>query len=215
MNPESPLKKGTVPVGSIDFATQVCSPERDSPLFLRAPRRGIRIGFLLALLISCVGCDQVTKKIATRALADEAGPHSFLGDTFRLQFARNPGAFLGMGGNLPPEARFWTLTVINAIAMVVIGIVMWKRWNMAPVKFVAGSLLLAGGIGNLIDRVRYEGLVTDFLNLGIGPVRTGIFNVADMAITAGCCILFVAFWRDERAAKAVGQVSQSARFSAE
>ncbi len=204
MNPESPLKKGTVPLGSIDFAKEGRSRERDSPLFQRAPRRWARIGFLLALLISCVGCDQMTKNIATTALANQAGPQCFLGDTFRLQFARNPGAFLGLGGNLPPEARFWILTVINAIAMVVIGTVMWKRWNMAPAKFAAGALLLAGGIGNLIDRVRFEGLVTDFLNLGIGPVRTGIFNVADMAITAGCCILFVAFWRDERSAKPVG-----------
>jgi signal peptidase II len=55
----------------------------------------------------------------------------------------------------------------------------------------AGLLLfLAGGVSNLVDRVAM-GRVIDFLNLGIGPLRTGIFNVADMAILAGVVILIV------------------------
>ena len=45
--------------------------------------------------------------------------------------------------------------------------------------------ILAGGIGNLIDRILNNGLVTDFINVGIGPLRTGIFNVADIAFTCG------------------------------
>ena len=52
-------------------------------------------------------------------------------------------------------------------------------------------LLLAGGIGNLIDRTFHGGLVIDFLNVGIGPLRTGIFNVADMAIMAGFGLLIL------------------------
>ena len=59
------------------------------------------------------------------------------------------------------------------------------KWNMPLANFVALVLVLAGGIGNVIDRVLHNGLVTDFLNLGIGPVRTGIFNVADMVLVIG------------------------------
>jgi signal peptidase II len=51
-------------------------------------------------------------------------------------------------------------------------------------------LLCAGGIGNLLDRVRYDGYVTDFLNMSIGPLRTGIFNLADVALMAGI-VLFM------------------------
>ncbi len=51
--------------------------------------------------------------------------------------------------------------------------------------FASITFILAGGIGNLIDRVCCDGLVTDFINLGIGPMRTGIFNVADVAVTCG------------------------------
>ena len=56
---------------------------------------------------------------------------------------------------------------------------------------MAVALLLAGGIGNLLDRLFHGGLVIDFLNMGIGPLRTGIFNVADMAIMAGFALLFL------------------------
>ena len=49
-------------------------------------------------------------------------------------------------------------------------------------------LLFAGGFSNLVDRV-VHGRVVDFLNVGIGPVRTGIFNVADMAIMLGVALL--------------------------
>lgn len=156
-----------------------------------------RMGALLGVLVACVGCDQVTKSIATRTLAP-LPPQSYLGGILRLEYVRNPGAFLGMGGNLSPEQRFWFLTVVNALAMLVLGYVLVTHWNMPRVRFAAWALVLAGGIGNLIDRVGQQGLVTDFLNLRLGPFRTGIFNVADMAITAGFALFLWLWWRDER-----------------
>jgi len=50
-------------------------------------------------------------------------------------------------------------------------------------------LCFAGGVSNLIDRVRFGGTVVDFLNLGVRDLRTGIFNVADMLILTGAAIL--------------------------
>ncbi len=161
-----------------------------------------RTGMLLAALFFCVGCDQVTKNIATRELASRRDPIRFLGDTFRLQYARNPGAFLGMGGNLDPGLRFWSLTIANGVVLLILGYVLVTRWEMALGHFAAWSLILAGGIGNLIDRVSQHGLVTDFLNIGIGQLRTGIFNVADMAVTAGFALYLLLWWRDEKTARA-------------
>ena len=69
-----------------------------------------RLGTLLIVLVTGVGCDQATKRIATRVLAP-FGPQSFLADTVRLVYTQNPGAFLGMGRNLAPEQRFWALTI--------------------------------------------------------------------------------------------------------
>jgi signal peptidase II len=52
------------------------------------------------------------------------------------------------------------------------------------------ALVLSGGIGNLIDRIGNEGRVIDFMNLGIGSWRTGVFNVADIVILGGGIWLF-------------------------
>lgn len=60
--------------------------------------------------------------------------------------------------------------------------------RLNAVQVVALSLICGGGIGNVLDRWICGGYVRDFLNLGIGPVRTGIFNVADAAMMAGCVL---------------------------
>lgn len=161
-----------------------------------------RMGMLLAALCFCVGCDQVTKSIATRELAPRRDPIRFLGDTVRLQYAMNPGAFLGMGGDLDPGMRFWSLTIVNGAVLLILGYILVTRWQMATGHFAAWSLILAGGIGNLIDRVSQQGLVTDFLNIGIGPLRTGIFNVADIAVTSGFALYLLLWWHDEKAQRA-------------
>ena len=59
------------------------------------------------------------------------------------------------------------------------------------------SLWWAGGASNLIDRVA-RGSVVDFLNVGIGALRTGIFNVADVAVMLGVCILLLTYHQPKR-----------------
>ncbi len=139
---------------------------------------------------SCLGCDQWSKRFATEHLK-QIPPTPYFGDTFRIQYAENPGAFLGAGGGLPEQQRFWLLVVMNAVVLIAIPAVLIARSDFGHRQTFAVSLLLAGGIGNLIDRVFNGGLVIDFLNMGIGPLRTGIFNVADMAIMAGFALLIL------------------------
>lgn len=148
----------------------------------------IRWGALVAILSLCVGCDQVTKEIARQQL-DGRPPRSFLADTVRLVYAENPGAFLGLGGQLPPSVRWMLLVVVNALVAAGIAALLLWHSKMPAVRAMACALLLGGAIGNLIDRVRYDGLVVDFMNVGVGPLRTGIFNVADMAIMCGAILL--------------------------
>jgi signal peptidase II len=145
---------------------------------------------LLAVLLLCVGCDQVTKKIARQSL-DGQPPLSYCADTVRLVYAENPGAFLGLGGELPSNYRWFLLVVVNALVASGIGVYLVWNTRMPPVRALACALLLGGAIGNLIDRVRFDGLVIDFLNLGVGPLRTGIFNVADVAVSVGAVLLIL------------------------
>jgi signal peptidase II len=151
-------------------------------------RRILPVIIPAVVLCSCVGCDQWTKSLATEHLK-QAPAMSFLGDTLRIQYAENPGAFLGAGSRLPPSMRFAILVVVNGVFLGLIAALVVAKRPAGRAQHLAIVLLLAGGIGNLIDRLFHDGLVTDFLNVGVGPLRTGIFNVADMAIMVGFGIL--------------------------
>jgi lipoprotein signal peptidase len=70
------------------------------------------------------------------------------------------------------------------------------RRDTRPWQVVGFTLLAASGVGNLIDRFLYEGRVTDFLNLGIGDLRTGIFNFADVFGMVGFVVLLLAAGAD-------------------
>jgi signal peptidase II len=56
---------------------------------------------------------------------------------------------------------------------------------MDRITFTLGLLILAGGFGNLYDRALNDGRVVDFMHFQLGPLETGVFNVADVAIMIG------------------------------
>jgi len=139
------------------------------------------------LLLACVGCDQATKGLAA-ALLPAGRRLSLLGDTVRLELTRNPGAFLGAGRLLDPSVRGALFTWgVALLVLVALGMALSRRARTATA--LGAALIAGGGLGNLWDRVLRGGLVTDFLNLGVGPLRTGIFNLADVAIVAGVLLV--------------------------
>ncbi len=148
-----------------------------------------RLALIIVVLLGCVSCDQVTKSVAESFLADSA-TLSYFNDTLRLQLAYNQGAFLGMGSSLTESWRH-TFFILGAGVMLLalLGFMLFAKLA-SRYELLALSLILSGGIGNMIDRVLNNGYVIDFINLGIGPVRTGIFNVADMAISGGALFVF-------------------------
>jgi signal peptidase II len=149
-----------------------------------------KILIVLLITVVSVGCDQATKAIAKQYLAPGT-LLSFAGDTFRLQYAENTGAFLSFGASLLDPWRHLVFTVLVGIFLLgLLGYLLFSR-ALPSMAIICLSFVFAGGISNLIDRIVYDGRVIDFLNVGIGPLRTGIFNLADMAITFGA--LFLAF----------------------
>lgn len=149
-----------------------------------------RFMVVLLTLCCCVGCDQVSKS-AARSLLHSGVTESLFADSLRLQLMENPGSFLSMGASLPEHLRFTLFTA--AVAVLLIGLVCMSLFarRLSTTRFVALALVAGGGLSNLIDRLVYDGRVTDFLNVGIGSLRTGIFNLADMAILAGALLLVV------------------------
>jgi signal peptidase II len=141
------------------------------------------------ILAACVGCDQRSKYLAREHLLGREGV-SLLADTLRLDYTENQGGFLELGESLPAP---WRAAVLTAPAPP--GLRLWFYILLALracyLQIVGLSLICGGGIGNLIDRWAY-GYARDFLNVGIGSVRTGIFNVADVALMAGCLVVLLA-----------------------
>jgi len=101
----------------------------------------------------------------------------------------NKGAFMGLGSTMPVEIRFWLLIVSTGIAVLGMLIVVLMHHGLSLAIVIGLSLIIGGGFGNLIDRIGNNGLVIDFLNIGIGRLRSGIFNIADVAITIGAVTL--------------------------
>ena len=153
-------------------------------------RIGLRVALLLAMAAT-IGCDRITKQIATEVLAGTPA-RSFLAGAIRLEYAENAGAFLGLGATWPASVRAAVFALATFVGLAVVT-ALWRRLGHTPAAVFGLALFAAGSLSNLVDRAAY-GSVVDFLNVGIGPVRTGIFNVADVAIVAGAALV-VAFGR--------------------
>ncbi|MDB5117892.1 MAG: lspA [Mucilaginibacter sp.] len=151
---------------------------------------------ILLFCVTCIvfiGCDRITKQMAREHLMFSE-PISYFHDTFRFEYVENTGAALSVGDALPQKVSFWLLSIVPLMILVLLFVyVMRQLNNFSPLKLLCFSLVIAGGLGNVIDRIVYDRHVTDFMNLGIKDVRTGIFNVADVCITAGVMGLFIAY----------------------
>ena len=141
-----------------------------------------RAFLLIVAALGTIGCDRVTKDAASAYLAGTPD-RSFLSDTIRVGYTENTGGFLSLGADLPPIARDAVFTVATGTAlMALLGLTLRRKYTgSAELGLV---LFIAGGASNWIDRV-LRGSVVDFLNMGIGPLRTGVFNMADVAIMLG------------------------------
>jgi signal peptidase II len=144
-----------------------------------------RLCLVFSLLLTTIGCDQISKTLVRDSLP-VIGSLSYLGDRVRLQYAENPGAFLNLGARLPETVRFWLFNVGVTALMLMLAFAVLRAKK--PRNLIALTLILGGGLGNLIDRFAF-GHVTDFILLTTGAFHTGIFNVADMMISLGVLIL--------------------------
>ena len=158
--------------------------ELPDPAAARAagPSRGTRLGWVALVVVLGVGVDQWSKELARDRLTGREW--TYLAGSVRLVHAENSGAFLSLGDALSPRARFAVFVGANTLLLVfVLGYALAGPLT-STAELACYALILAGGAGNMIDRVA-KGTVTDFVQLRAGPVGTGIFNVADVAIMGG------------------------------
>ena len=118
---------------------------------------------------------------------------SIIGDFLRFIYVRNPGSAMG----LFPVGRY-VLVGISVLASLFL-IYLYRTTNPGlKVRLGAMAAILGGAVGNLVDRIFYQGHVVDFIDVGIGTHRFYTFNVADMGVTVGGTLLFLCILLDGR-----------------
>jgi signal peptidase II len=119
-----------------------------------------------------------------------------IGDYFRLTYIHNPGAAFGI--HVGEHSRIIFL-VLSIVALGALAAMYWSTPIGDKVRLSAISLICAGAIGNLIDRIRSDQGVVDFIDVGIGDLRWPVFNVADIAVTTGAIFLALSLWQEDQA----------------
>lgn len=138
---------------------------------------------VIALLLLSVGLDRWTKLLAIEHLKDQP-IRDVAGRFFQLVFVENTGAFLSFGAGFPDAIKLIVLTIMPSVLLGALLLYTLFSTQLNTWQVIAFSLISGGGISNLFDRIT-EGKVVDFMIMGIGALRTGVFNTADVCIMIG------------------------------
>ncbi|MBA4053916.1 MAG: signal peptidase II [Marivirga sp.] len=153
------------------------------------PKRVIRTFVILLILISNVGCDQITKNIIRQRI-DDNEQIDLMGNFLTLTRVENSGAFLSIGNSLSRPLKIILLTVLPIVLLgVVLGFALIKK-DTTDITLLGICFITGGGIGNIYDRL-VHGSVTDFLHMDFVIFQTGIFNMADISIMTGFLIVLL------------------------
>ncbi len=163
-------------------------------------RRDVKALVCWPVLIVIVLLDRLTKVLAVELLPPSGMPRPLIGEGVRLALVYNPGAAFGL--YLGGYSR-WIFMALTLGAL----IILWRLYQQTARddlrRALAVALVAAGALGNLIDRLRTELGVVDFIDVGVGVHRWPTFNVADMAVSTGACLLALVLWGEERVQKDV------------
>ncbi|MEO5511234.1 MAG: signal peptidase II [Longimicrobiales bacterium] len=155
---------------------------------------GQRLVIFIGIVGSVLALDILTKFVVQRNLLVYE-QRDVIGEYLRLTYIHNTGAAFGI--QLGPYSREIFL-VLSLVALVALAMMYYYTPLQDRLRLASIALICGGAVGNLIDRVRSEHGVVDFLDVGIGNVRWPVFNVADMAVTAGAVILALSLWKEEK-----------------
>ena len=157
--------------------------------------------FFLAVLMIYI-LDQLTKYWVIVSLPlHESIP--VLEGFFHLTHIRNPGAAFGFLAGMDPLFRSVFFIAANILAMGLIFFYLFKKTGQGYSLLILGlSMVMAGALGNLTDRLRF-GEVVDFLDFFLGSWHWPAFNVADASITTGALLIVWKIWKMDKKDEAV------------
>jgi signal peptidase II len=157
-----------------------------------------KLGILATILGVVLTLDRITKVWAEEVLVSRS--MEVLGGLLPLTLAYNKGAAFGM--SIGEDSR-WFFIPVTFVALGLLVVLFRQAEAEDRLRHVSLSLVMAGALGNLYDRIFISEGVVDFL----GPVDLGfwhfpIFNVADISITCGAILLAISFWQEEHRERA-------------
>lgn len=158
--------------------------------------RAILLSSIFAFILAL---DQLTKLWAIHYQAGKP-PRWYFG-ILQLTYAENAGGWGSLGANWSDHARWIALLVVPGAVLLFLAIYALREKELDWYQASGYTLVISGGLGNLIDRYRYQHVV-DMLYIGYGPVGTNIFNVADMAVLLGIFLLLYGSWKEGKEAVA-------------
>ncbi len=153
-----------------------------------------KVTLTLAIIAIVMILDIVTKMwvVQTITLYDSV---PVIGDFFRLTYTHNRGAAFGI--NVGEHSRVFFL-ILSLVALGVLALIYRSTPVWDRLRVVALSLVAGGALGNILDRIRFERGVVDFLDFGIGASRFPVFNMADTAVSIGAALLLISFYLEGR-----------------
>lgn len=142
--------------------------------------------FILTVVFS-VGIDQITKYLAVKYLMP-IGTFPIIKDVLHLTYVENTGAAFGM----MKDSR-WIFMTVSTVAILAIAYVLYKYGLEMPFASICLSMILGGGIGNMIDRILL-GYVVDFVDFRL--INFAVFNGADSFVCVGAFLLVIYLFSD-------------------
>ena len=152
---------------------------------------------LLLISVLVILLDRLSKNwITAHILPGRAIP--LIPRVFRLTHVLNTGAAFSLGDSLSPVLMRNGLIAFSVVAVVIVGVMLWRTGRELSVTSVALALILGGAVGNLYDRIVLRHVV-DFLEVTIVHYHWPDFNVADSCIVIGACLLMLEIFRPQAA----------------
>ena len=163
-------------------------------------RRSSNGALFWPVMFAVTATDIVSKRLAVSWLVPHSLPRDVAGDWLRLTLVYNRGAAFGL--NVGEYSR-WIFMGLTIVALVILGRLFLSTRPGDVARVLALALVCGGAVGNLLDRIRSEDGVIDFIDIGINEItRWPTFNVADMAVSFGAFLLAWVLWEEDREAAA-------------
>lgn len=175
---------------------------------------GANAGLFWPVLVLVAALDFCTKAVAAARLIPQGIPHAIYGEWLRFTLVHNPGAAFGLHVGQYSREIF---TILTLIALSILGRLYASTRRGDIARTVSLALVCGGAVGNLIDRLRSQAGVVDFIDIGFGDSRWPTFNIADMAVSLGAFLLAWVLWGEDAETELLpmraGHVSHSAHAS--